>query len=592
MDTQKQVIDRLKQANNVLVTVSNNPSVDQLAACIGLSLALNKLDKHATAVFSGNVPSTIEFLQPEDTIEKNTDSLRDFIISLDKSKADKLRYKVEDRLVRIFITPYRTSISDADLEFSQGDFNVDVVLAIGVHDQKELDQAVTAHGRILHDATVITLNNQEQGGELGSIHWLDTTTSSLSEMSAALAIALSQDVLDQQIATAFLTGVVAETDRFSNEKTTAETMNVSASLMAAGANQQLVATKLQEPEKPQSQSEPAVADEPKEQPADAHVNEDGTLEINHDNDEKPLTKDDQEEKQPPAEEQAVQSDSDKTASQQESTQSTPQPDEPKLSPATPTETLIEEPQRYKNPRTAVSPPPFSSDTDPNLANEKEKYVDPLTLPSVDTSETSLPDTALPQSASKDRSYDTLSDIEQEVNSPHLHAKAEPPQAPPAWQSPKPQNAAAPEELNLDDLQRPEGIDEQHESEPASVDAARDAVEAAMSDAAGPSAKLEPIAALNAQPLGGPLHTQPQDNPPVSTSTPGSDGTMQLPTPPTASGPPAGPDPTTLPTADQPMTMPLPGTPVPQQQQPQDNSDQQPPNAAPPVPPPIVPPFPQ
>lgn len=587
MDTQKQVIDRLKQANNVLVTVSNDPSVDQLAACIGLSLVLNKLDKHATAVFSGNVPSTIEFLQPEDTIEKNTDSLRDFIISLDKSKADKLRYKVEDRLVRIFITPYRTSISDADLEFSQGDFNVDVVLAIGVHDQKDLDRAVTAHGRILHDATVITLNNHEEGGELGSIHWLNTNASSLSEMSAALAIALSQDVLDQQIATAFLTGVVAETDRFSNEKTTAETMNVSASLMAAGANQQLVATKLQEPENPQT--EPTVADESQEPPVDAHVAEDGTLEINHDNDEKPPVKEEQEKKQPVAEGQSPQEND--TAPKQEPAQSSQQPEGPKLSPATPTETLIEEPQRYKNPRTAISPPPFSSDTDPNLANEKEEYIDPLALPSVDTSETSPSDTALQQPVHKDHTHDTLSDIEQEVNSPHLHAKVEPPQTSPALQSPKTQqDTAGLEELNLDDLQRPEGIDEQHESEPASIDAARDAVEAAMSDTAASSAKLEPIAALNAQPLGGPLHTQPQDVAPAS--TPENDGTMQLPTPPATPTPPAGPDPSTLPTADQPMTMPLPGAPMPQQQTPQDNSNQQPPNAAPPVPPPIVPPFPQ
>src|SRR5438105_1560418 len=110
-DAQKQVAERLKQANNVLVTVRNNPSIDLLSACIGLSLALDKLDKHAAAVFSGQVPSAMEFLKPEDTIERTPDSLRDFIIALDKSKADKLRYKVEDEVVRIFITPYKTSLN-------------------------------------------------------------------------------------------------------------------------------------------------------------------------------------------------------------------------------------------------------------------------------------------------------------------------------------------------------------------------------------------------------------------------------------------------------------------------------------------------
>src|SRR5665647_2519042 len=160
-DQQKQLVAKLREAQNVLVTVSKNPSVDQLSAAIGLTLALNKLDKHATAVFSGQVPSTIEFLKPEETLEKNTDSLRDFIIALDKSKADKLRYKVEDKTVRIFITPFKASISENDLEFSQGDFNVDVVIALGAHEQQELDHAITEHGRILHDAIVVSINNTE-----------------------------------------------------------------------------------------------------------------------------------------------------------------------------------------------------------------------------------------------------------------------------------------------------------------------------------------------------------------------------------------------------------------------------------------------
>lgn len=273
------IIARLKTANNVLVTVANNPSVDQFAAAIGITLILNKLDKHATAVFSGAVPSTIEFLQPEKTIEKNTDSLRDFIIALDKAKADKLRYKVEDKFVKIFITPYHTSLSEKDLEFSQGDFNVDAVLALGVHKREDLDQAITANGRILHDATVISVTN-DKPADIGAINWCDANASSLSEMLVGLIEPLQgqKALLDNQVATAFLTGVVAETERFSNTKTTPHTMSTSAILMKAGANQQLVATKLEEPQPvPQEPSvDPAKLDElAKEKAAD------GALQVAH-----------------------------------------------------------------------------------------------------------------------------------------------------------------------------------------------------------------------------------------------------------------------------------------------------------------------
>jgi len=272
-DAKQQVVDRLKQASNILVTVRTNPTADLLSACIGMTLALDKLDKHAAAVFSGQIPSTIEFLKPQDTLEPTPDSLRDFIIALDKSKADKLRYKVEDKVVRIFITPYRTSITQGDLQFSQGDFNVDVVVALGAHEQHDLDEAITVHGRILHDATVISINNTPNGN-LGAVSWQDTAASSISEMVTEVVEQLGQTLLDGQIATALLTGIVAETGRFSNDKTTPKTMDVAGDLMAAGANQQLVASQLQG-------DVPTLTAPANPQPDGTHESDDGTLEVGH-----------------------------------------------------------------------------------------------------------------------------------------------------------------------------------------------------------------------------------------------------------------------------------------------------------------------
>ncbi len=243
-DAKKTLANSLKEANNVLISITSNPDVDQLAAAIGLTLILNRLGKHATTVFSGTVPPLVSFLHPEKIFEKNTDSLRDFIISLDKAKADKLRYKIEDEYVKIYITPYQTAIGEKDLIFSQGDFNVDVVVGLGVHNREELDQAITAHGRILHDATVTTINAGDIS-DLGSINWADNTSSSICEMIVGLTDLLAkQGLLDTQISNALLTGIVAETQRFSNKKTTAATMSASSKLLACGANQQLVAAKL------------------------------------------------------------------------------------------------------------------------------------------------------------------------------------------------------------------------------------------------------------------------------------------------------------------------------------------------------------
>jgi hypothetical protein len=286
-NVKQQIIDKLKDSSNVLVTVNTNPSVDELSAALGLTLFINKLNKHATAIFSGDVPPAIEFLNPEKTFENTVDSLRDFIIALDKEKADHLRYKVVDDMVKIFITPYRTTISQDDLDFSQGDYNVELVIAIGVQSEADLDRALESHGRILHDATVAAVSI-DTSTNLGGLEWVDANVSSYSEMLLSLVQSIKSDkkMLDEQIATAFLTGIVAATDRFSNNRTSSDVMTVAAQLMAAGANQQLIATQLEEnqtisaaPERSEAKSEPAAEKKPADEQAEAGP--DGSLSISH-----------------------------------------------------------------------------------------------------------------------------------------------------------------------------------------------------------------------------------------------------------------------------------------------------------------------
>lgn len=573
MENQKQsVVERLQQANNILVTVSSNPSVDQLAACIGLTLALNKLGKHATAVFSGTIPSTIEFLQPEKTLEKNTDSLRDFIIALDKAKADKLRYKVEDKVVKIFITPYRTSITQKDLDFSQGDFNVDVVLALGVHQQADLDQAITAHGRILHDATVMTLNVRP-GGELGSVNWLDASASSLSELGVALADAIDKKLMDGQIATAFLTGIVAETDRFSNQKTSPQTMSISAELMAAGANQQLVATKLEEPApEPPKPTAPIAQKEGQEgsQPMPAEAPEppkpdDGTIEIEHENPESkaPELPAPVEEPAEPEAPEAPQIHIDDQGRLHPMESQLPQiePDHPLPSadnlsaePSLPPIEKLPEIKHDEGSHLLTGPEPMfgapmTANSQPDM--EDEPTSDPLSVPSVgllnreplpsqkseeshnepilpspSTQPDTLPDPNLPQDLSQPPSHasqmppKTLSEIEKDVNSSHLDGDDNPSSIPlqpamPSVVQPSftPNPAPAPAfQMPSQNQPAPEFVPPQPAMPaPASPSTSVDEARNAVEQALGNAPANDTPNSLNAMEMTGELH-QPQATP--------------------------------------------------------------------------------
>ena len=236
-----EVARKIIEAQNVLVALSSDPSVDEMAAAIGLSLFLDKLGKRATAIYSGSTPNALEFLKPEETFETTADALQDFVIAINKDKADHLRYKLDGEYVKIFITPYKTRVSEEDLDFSYGDFNVDLVLALDVANGIDLDAALREHGRIMHDAAIINITAGNPG-KFGEIEWSDNTASSVSEMIAKLLYSnLSGEVkIEKDEATALLTGIIAATNRFSNAKTTPETMQISSRLMKSGANQQLI----------------------------------------------------------------------------------------------------------------------------------------------------------------------------------------------------------------------------------------------------------------------------------------------------------------------------------------------------------------
>lgn len=274
-DIVAEVSDRIRNASNVLIALSKDPSIDELSAALGLSLILDKLNKRATAIFSGKIPNMIEFLQPEKTFEENTDSLQDFIVSLNAEKADHLRYKIEGDYVKVFFTPYRKeTITEKDLQFSHGDFNVDLIISLNISEEAQLDDALREYGRIKHDASSVNISASAPG-KFGDVEWGDPSASSICEMVVRLALDVQdpdEPVIDENVATTLLTGIISATNRFSNERTSAETMSVASNLMISGANQQLIAknipvdilTKQPEPVKEEPKEEPKV--EPKEEP--------------------------------------------------------------------------------------------------------------------------------------------------------------------------------------------------------------------------------------------------------------------------------------------------------------------------------------
>ena len=257
------VVEKIKASENILIALSKNPNIDEISAALGLAMILDTMRKHVTAIFSGQVPNVLQFLKPEETFEKTTNSLQDFIIALSKDKVDHISYKIEGDFVKVYVTPYKATIGQADLSMSHGDYNVDLVICFNVISGDEIDPALSEYGRIMHDATAINLTVGTPG-RFAELEWQDSNVSSISEMIVGLADRLGLASFSEQVATALLTGIVASTDHFSNTRTSSNTMSIASKLMSFGANQQLISSQIMEkiktPDEAQVPATPATAE--------------------------------------------------------------------------------------------------------------------------------------------------------------------------------------------------------------------------------------------------------------------------------------------------------------------------------------------
>ena len=242
-----QVAEKIKHGTNILIALSKDPNLDEISAAIALAIILDQQKKHVTAIYSGKTPNALEFLKPEETFQKDTSSLQDFIIALNKSKADHLTYQIDGDYVKIFITPYKRQVTKEDLEYSYGDYNVDLVIVFNVNAGSEIDSALSEYGRIMHDATAINITSGVPG-HFADLEWSDPSKSSVCEMVYDLINVLAIDSISQEVATALLTGILSATERFANNRTKPTTMAVASKLMEAGADQQLISSNILKPE--------------------------------------------------------------------------------------------------------------------------------------------------------------------------------------------------------------------------------------------------------------------------------------------------------------------------------------------------------
>lgn len=246
-----QSVELIKQAQSVLVISHISPDGDSIGSILALRLALEKLGKKVEAIVPDDLDPTYSFLTGYDRLKTDIESGSDLVISVDTRDTGedlKLGWKrfTDEHLVRIVITPPKGTLMAEDVKIEPGRPKFDLVILLDCADLDRIGKLAEQHQELFYETTTISIDHHQTNTFFAKVNWVDLTATSTSEILVALIESLGRDepLMDEQMATALLTGLITDTGSFQNQTTTPKSLTVAAQLVAAGADHQKIVEKI------------------------------------------------------------------------------------------------------------------------------------------------------------------------------------------------------------------------------------------------------------------------------------------------------------------------------------------------------------
>lgn len=250
LSPKQQIVELIKKSENIIIFTHINPDGDALGSLLAFQMVLKKLGKNVMSITSSKIADVFSFLPKINEIGNQFDGVRDFIINLDLSSTsiDKLSYQknIKENKLDIIITPKNGSFSPEDVSFSYGANKFDLVFVLDTPDLDRLGSLYDENTDLFYETPIVNIDHHPTNDYFGKINWVDLTATSTAEILVALIESLSREkqLLDADIATCLLTGIITDTGSFQNTNTTPKSLTVAAQMVAAGARQQEIIQKI------------------------------------------------------------------------------------------------------------------------------------------------------------------------------------------------------------------------------------------------------------------------------------------------------------------------------------------------------------
>jgi bifunctional oligoribonuclease and PAP phosphatase NrnA len=251
----QQIFEQINKAKNILIVFPKNWNGDSVSGSLALFLFLKKLDKNVEIAAetikesdddSKSPGKIFSFLPGFNEIKNSIENLRKFIISLDISsaKVSQIKYKVSDNTLNFIVSPKEGFFTSDDISSSYSGFKYDLIIALDSPDLESLGKIYDNDTEFFYKTPIINIYHHSDNEEYGQINLVELTAVSTTEILFSLFESYSRELIDEDIATCLLTGIISKTKSFKTSNITPKTLLTTSQLISMGGRREEIVNHL------------------------------------------------------------------------------------------------------------------------------------------------------------------------------------------------------------------------------------------------------------------------------------------------------------------------------------------------------------
>lgn len=250
---EQQIFEQIKKAENILISFGKNWNKDGIASALALFLFFKKIGKKADIVAEENINKEknndiFSFLPESKKIKTEVEDLKKFIISLDisETKINQIKYNIDEdkKKLNFIISPVNGFFSEKDVSSSISGFKYDLIIVLDTPDLESLGKFYENNTDFFYKTPIINIDHGSNNEEFGQINHIELTSVSTAEILFSLFEKYEEKIMDEDIATCLLTGIISKTKSFKTANITPKTLLITSKLISGGARREEIVNKL------------------------------------------------------------------------------------------------------------------------------------------------------------------------------------------------------------------------------------------------------------------------------------------------------------------------------------------------------------